>query len=292
MGLSGTDPNRIAWEAAYQAGTVTYEAYIAAYNAGFPTMPSGAKNPPSVTSTPGVAGYKPGDQLWTDPETGKDRYYDSGSKSWEWKPDAKLPTDFTGQLGKDEFLNPLLSGAGTSGGGDTTKWWQQGEFAAQFPQSAWEQAFGLPAYGQNPYQSWLAEQAAPAYASWVGNQAMAGLSGMPQPAPIDFNPSGGGWGQNALGSLQALRGIPQEIQNLWLSDLLSSPSEGGAGSGGLQNLLQQALGRGGLGFAGPIANLLAGRVGPYQQTWLAETGGGQTGSSVLDYILNKFGISK
>jgi len=179
--------------------------------------------------------------------------------------------DVTGLVGA------ALAGQGNQQTGATNMpTWPTGEFESSFPQAAWQRSYGLPGYGMNPYQQWMAGQAAPAYASWLGSQLLPGAG------PTDFNPQAGFGGQAGYTALRQARGLgaPEQVQ--WQSEL--------GGDDALANLLQSALGKGGRGYASPIANIMAGRVKGLQSQWRADTQAGAQGISFLEYLMQKYGL--
>lgn len=154
--------------------------------------------------------------------------------------------------------------------------WPTGEFESSFPQAAWMRNYGLPSWGRNPFQQWMSGQAGPAYASWLGGQLLPGA------APSAFNPAAGMGGATGLAALRGARGMGAPEQGQWLEEL--------GGMDALTNLLQSSLGTGGRGYASPVANTMANRTTGLRRGWEAETRGGETGESFLNYLMWKFGL--
>lgn len=154
-----------------------------------------------------------------------------------------------------------------------------GEYA---PYAAFLKQYGLPAVGQNPYQSWLGNQFQPAYAAFQAKSALTPgaatswdeyLSGG---VPTDWRQAR----QDALATFLGAQEKPAQAQREWQENI--------GGTSTLSDLMQAALSA---RYAAPVARRMASQVGSLEQGWLADTSGGQTGTmSFLDYLRQKYGL--
>lgn len=170
------------------------------------------------------------------------------------------------ELGNRKSSKALTSQATDAEGTDL------GEIA---PIAAFTKAYGLPALGMTPVQSWLSNQATPTYASFLANS---------------FFPGTNTWSQYL--SNQGWRGARKGAADLF-RQALSAPEDLG-GQGGfveyigdyLNDFMKNVLGN---FYASPMASWLSSKVGALQNQYTAETGG--TGNSFLDYLKQKFNLN-
>ena len=133
----------------------------------------------------------------------------------------------------------------------------------QYPQQMYNQQYGIPATGQNPFQSWRASYFQPSYAGWLGRNMASGTYG----GETGFRD----WVASGRGAPAAATEAAANTYDQWVG----RPSTGE----GSQWEMINALGRDVLDqlyyaklqqrYAAPVAAYFAGNRPTYEAQWSA-----------------------
>ncbi|MBT9162148.1 MAG: hypothetical protein DDT27_00692 [Dehalococcoidia bacterium] len=144
------------------------------------------------------------------------------------------------------------------------------------PYATWADYLGLPAFGRNPFQEWLADQFSPMYTAYLLSGLMASVdpAAVYEPPRLAEHLAGGpgDWRAQAPAQFAFARGLSPEEQERVREAI-----------GGWQPLIHSLLrGR----HTGRGAEMMAERVPRYRRQWEAAGAEG----SFLDYLAQKMGL--